>query len=269
MNSKVAVIMSTYLKDNAVDLNDAIESIIGQPYQVDLYIFVDGSVSNESKKVLDFHKSSTVFVYDSPINVGLAAALNILIGEVIEKGYTYIARMDSDDISLPNRFSLQTEFLDSNLDVDVLGGACEEFGSSYAMNPKILPSTDSELKSFAIHRCPFIHPTVMFRSRIFKDGIRYPEDTMLSEDLALWHKLALENYTFHNLSNVILKYRISDFTLLRRNGVKKVISEFTLRFNYMKDTNSIRASNVLLLFFRAIIFMMPPVFLKFFYKYFR
>lgn len=73
----------------------------------------------------------------------------------------------------------------------------------------------------------------MFRISVFNDAqIRYPTNTKLSEDLALWFLLLSRGYKFANIDKVLLNYRIDDATLSRRSGVKKAFSEMNIRFLY-------------------------------------
>ncbi|EMG9280290.1 glycosyltransferase [Enterobacter cloacae] len=233
---KIAVIMSVYREDNSLYIKQAIESILSQTYsEIKLFIMVDGQVSKNINDLLhnySSHKKIEIFRRD--INKGLAHSLNELIDVVVaKKEYKFIARMDSDDISLPHRLEEQINYFHKKQEVDVIGSFCHEFGSSYALDIKKIPLTHEDLVKYTFYKCPFIHPTVMFRVRVFDNKQnRYPLQTRLSEDLALWFKLLIYGYRFGNVDAVLLNYRLDDKTLERRSGFKKALSELKIRLSF-------------------------------------
>ncbi len=267
MISRVAVIMSVYHSDESSSFIDAIESILKQTFNCDLFIYQDGEVSDELFAIIELYsKLDNVYCFASNSNKGLASALNFLIDYSNKKGYEYIARMDSDDISHPDRIKKQVDFLNLNVDVDVLGTSCREFGASFAIEEKHLPKTHEELLNFSITRCPFIHPSVMFRSCIFDNGHRYPENTTLTEDMALWFQLLNDNVRFANLNEVLLDYRLNENTINRRKGFKKAMSEINIRASNMISLKQVNLKNILLIISRIIFHLMPSPLVKLAYK---
>lgn len=222
MKKKVAVIMSIYKHDVLPYFIDAVESILNQSYPCDLFIYRDGCVSESIQSYLDSISSlpQVKCVY-SPVNEGLAVALNCLIDKVVELDYEYVARMDSDDLSRANRIEKQVFYFNQNINVDLCGTSCREFGASFSLEEKHLPCDHESLLDFSISRCPFIHPSVMFRSKVFRDGVRYPTDTAFTEDMALWFSLLRKGYRFGNVKEVLLDYRLNEKTIFRRKGLKK------------------------------------------------
>mgnify|MGYP005675219257 CR=1 FL=1 len=104
--SNVAVIMSVYKNDDLCYLKESVNSILGQSYLCDFFIYVDGDIPSEMSDYLDsIHQHKNVQLICNHINNGLAYALNELIN--LTKSYEYIARMDSDDISYSDRISKQ------------------------------------------------------------------------------------------------------------------------------------------------------------------
>ncbi|EJD6362316.1 glycosyl transferase 2 family protein, partial [Proteus mirabilis] len=161
-------------------------------------------------------------------------------------------------ISLPERLSKQVRFLENHPNIDVLGTACKEFGSSFSLEKKFLPSHHDDLVKYSICRCPFIHPTVMFRRKVFDDGNRYPTHTTFTEDMAFWLELIYKGYKLHNLPDVLLQYRLEDNTMHRRKGLSKAKSEFSLRMGYMFLLNQVSLKNILLISSRYIFHLLPP-----------
>lgn len=273
MLPRVAVVMSVYKEDNVVFFKKSVESILNQCYErLDLFIWVDGPVTKDIDSYLfSIQCENRVIIKRAKQNHGLAFSLNSIIDHVQQLGnYTFIARMDSDDISLPERISMQVGFLQDNPDIDVVGTGCREFGGSFALEAKILPACHEELLDFSIVRCPFIHPTVMFRASIFDDdNIRYPTNTELTEDLALWYKLLCNGTRFANVPDVLLNYRLNDSTLNRRKGIGKALSEVKVRFKYMRILKRISVKNILGVLSRLVFHVMPLSMIRLAYKYLR
>ncbi|WP_041057420.1 glycosyltransferase [Vibrio owensii] len=273
-NPCVAVIMSVYKNDDISQLQESIFSLFSQSYSnIHVFICIDGEVSQE---INDFliglsNERSDFIVYKNPCNKGLAFSLNRLVDCVLKSGgnYEYIARMDSDDISLPHRISEQVYFMECNKEVDVSGGYCKEFGSTYSLEVKKVPLNHSDLVYHSLSRCPFIHPTVIFRVKVFSDGMRYPENTVLTEDMAFWLELIREGYTFSNIPDVILKYRMNEDLVERRLGLDKGFSEFRVRINHYFSSGERAIKPLLLITGRLFFHSLPVGVIKVLYKYMR
>lgn len=267
---KVAVIMSVYRSDSLEYLKDAVNSILAQTFgKSTLFIYRDGAVPIEIDEYLSFIESNNknVSLLISEQNAGLANALNKMIDVIISDGsFDYIARMDSDDISRPDRFAKQVDFFERNSDIDVCGTSCREFGASFALEEKHLPQTSDQLLEFSITHCPFIHPSVMFRTSVFSSGIRYPIDTSLTEDMALWFILLNSGYKFANLNEILLDYRLNENTIERRSGMDKALSEFKIRFSNMISLKQISVRNCTLIFARLVFHILPSSLMKIAYR---
>lgn len=273
IKNKVAVIMTVYKNDNIDDLRLAIDSIVKQSllgYRV--FLGSDGPIPDNILVLLKEFDS----LFDNlelvlfQKNRGLAFSLNELIAIILEDGsYEFIARMDADDISYVTRLEKQVNYLNSNLNVSVCGTSCREFGAGFAKQEKHLPQLHEDLLDFSITRCPFIHPTVMFRSTVFLDGCLYPTDTTLTEDMALWFELLDKGYQFGNLNEILLDYRLNENTINRRKGISKAMSEINIRSNYMVKLKRVNLRNIMLISARIIFHLMPSVLVKAAYKFAR
>lgn len=264
--AKVAVIMCVYYRDKLEYLKLAVESIVNQTFQdIDLYIYCDGLLPDD---VMDYINAiNDTHVVKSKLNKGLAFGLNNLIDRIVSDGsYEYVARMDSDDISRPERISEQVKFMLENSTIDVSGSYCREFGSDFALNEKKVPLEFDEIVNYSITRCPFIHPTVIFRMRVFNDGIRYPESTSYTEDLGLWYLMIDAGYKMANLNKVLLDYRLNDSTILRRNGYAKMKSEIALRLKYMFILKRVCFSALISICSRFFLLFAPKALVRFIYK---
>lgn len=266
-NHNVAVIMSVYKSDDPEALIESVNSILNQSYKCDLFLYQDGPVPEVTQEVIDrFRVNSSVHYYRGEENSGLAFALNRLIDKVIGNGYHFIARMDSDDIAHVDRIFEQVHYFNNNPSVDVCGTSCREFGASYALDEKHLPTTHEQLLIFSITRCPFIHPTVMFRESVFSDGNRYPTNTLLTEDMALWFELLSKGYRFGNINKVLLDYCLTEDTINRRKGLGKAMSEVRIRTRNMFILKQFSFKNLLLIYSRVVFHLMPSFLVKIAYK---
>jgi hypothetical protein len=263
----VAVIMSVYKSDNSNYLKLAIESVLNQTVECDLLIYQDGDIPSDLSDVLEFYLiSGDIKLFVERQNKGLAHAMNFLITKSLQNRYDFIARMDSDDIARPSRIEMQVAFFNDNPEIEVLGTSCSEFGASFALSEKHLPKSHSELLKFSVVRCPFIHPSVMFRISVFLKGHRYPENTTLTEDMALWFQLLNDDIKFSNLNEVLLDYRVDENTINRRKGFHKALSEFTIRFHNMLKLRQLSLKNIVLITSRLVFHLMPNKLLKLAYK---
>ncbi|MEZ9530318.1 glycosyltransferase [Vibrio sp. 10N.286.51.F4] len=263
----VVVIMCIYKGDDVGFSRDALDSLLKQSYRPDIYIYCDGVLPEYFAQFLDEYSSlSNIFIFKNKVNRGLAHGLNYLIDVALKNGYKFIARMDSDDISHPDRLLKQINYLNNEKYVDVVGSSCKEFGASYALDQKSLPTVHNDLLDFSISKCPFIHPTVVFRASVFESGIRYPTDTTLTEDMALWFKLLSSGYKFGNIDEVLLDYRLTEDTIERRAGIRKGISEFKVRFKNMILLNRISMKNIILIFSRLFFHILPLPLIKMAYR---
>jgi Glycosyl transferase family 2. len=232
----LAVVMSVYKGDNLFQIIKSIESILYQTYsEFDFFIKIDGPVSLDIKKYLENLKDERIKLFFRDENKGLACSLNELLINIMDNGYSYIARMDADDISKHDRFFKQIEFLNRNINVDIVGSFIDEID----INDRYIctisyPTSHLKMKiKFGI-RNPLAHPAVMFRNTFFiKAGI-YPLDTDRNEDTMLWLSGFLNNCIFANIPESLLYFRIDENFYYRRSGIKKAFSDFKDRMKIIR-----------------------------------
>lgn len=214
----VSVVMATY-NEPVNFISDSINSILNQSYSNFELIIVDDSTKPETiSKIDELATDSRVTVIRDVNRMGFVKALNI--GLKTAKG-KYIARMDGDDISTPDRFSLQVSFLEQNPKYSVLGGAMNIMNNDgKIVSVRFYPIQTFRLKIWSIFRSPFAHPTVMFRKDIVDNDYFYDESFLKSEDLEFWMRLKKNGYSFANLKNVLLNYRIDDDFAKKRSGLQ-------------------------------------------------
>lgn len=223
MNRKYSVLMSVYEKDCPIYLKAAIESMLNQTEVPDEIVLVcDGPLTDKQNQVIkEYFNHMKVLRLER--NQGLGAALSEGIKLCSNE---WIARMDSDDISVSDRCSLQLDYLRKHPDVDVLSGTLAEFEGNACTEKealklvtsyKQLPEVHDQLKVYMSGRNPINHPCVMFRkSRVLEAGGYQP--CYLFEDYDLWIRMFQKGAVFANVPQVLLYMRINHM-YERRGGI--------------------------------------------------
>lgn len=235
MIKKIAVLLPLYKKDQPDYLRKAVESILHQTYQaVHLYIGVDGPVGKDlmtELELIEAHDNVSVVYFEK--NRGLACVLNDLLDICFSEGYDYIARMDADDISLPDRLEKQMAYLDEHPEVDVLGGAVDEINAQGKRRGKVIvyPETPTQCRDFFSKRNPHAHPAVLFRKRFFdKAGCKYRPAYRKNQDTMLWYDGMMKDTQHANIPDVVLQFRMTDSLFKkRRNGYAFAKKQFVDR----------------------------------------
>ncbi|HRZ85594.1 MAG TPA: glycosyltransferase [Candidatus Paceibacterota bacterium] len=200
----VSVVMPVYNSEKYVA--QAIESVLNQTFKDFEFIIIDDGSTDKSLEIIKKYakKDKRIKVIVNNSNLKICKTLNK--GIKLAKG-KYIARMDSDDISLPTRFEEQVNFLEKNPDVGIVGSYIKLFeDSGKILGIRKYSQEDKELKERIFFYSPFAHPTVMMRKEIFDKGIYYQEVDFPSEDLNLWFRIG-SRYKFSNIPKVLLNYR--------------------------------------------------------------
>ena len=224
----ISVIIATYKGEKPEYLDRALRSIWDdQKRKPDEIVLVeDGPLTTGLCSVVDAWKEileSKLVVIEKPVNQGLAAALN----DAIEVAHgDLIARMDSDDISLPDRFMLQEQYMDEHPEVDILGGSIREFNDEGTLSAvQRYPATMQEVLRTMYKASPLAHPTVMYRSSFFKAGYRYSSKYHICEDVTMWYDAAAGGRVINSLQDVLLEFRRNPSVMQRRSR-EKAWSEF-------------------------------------------
>ena len=218
-----SVIMAVYKNDNVSYFERALESIsIDQtvkPKQI--VVIQDGKVSSKIDEIITCIENKCTEIEFSVLkkdkNEGLAAALND--GIALCK-YDWIARMDADDISIPNRFELQIKAIENNRDIAVIGGDIAEFNEvpGDLHSERHVGKTIEDIRKMAKKRTPLNHVTVMYlKSAVLQVG-GYSVDFGKLEDYKLWVDLIASEVKIVNINNILVNVRVgSGFTSRRSN----------------------------------------------------
>lgn len=182
----------------------AIDSMLAQSWtDFELLVIDDGSTDGSLAAVRSVDDPRLRVVEQKP-NQGIVRTLNAGLG--LARG-RYVARMDADDLSLPDRLRLQCGFLDAHPEVGLCGGNFEKTGDE--SGPGWIRFFDNDaLQVSLLFENPFCHPTVMMRRDVLtRHGVLYPDDSPHAEEYALWTRLARLT-RFANLPDTVLRYRV-------------------------------------------------------------
>ena len=168
-------------------------------------------------------------------NKGLAQSLNDLLNIVMPLGYQYIARMDADDISEPERFEKQLAYFESHKDIECLGTWAIEItsdGEEY-FRKQMPESYEGCFELFRKRDC-MIHPTVMFRRSYLEKAGMYDLDTFFGEDTMMWAQGFKAGCKMGNVPEYLLRFRLDDNFFDRRRGWKYAKGIWQLRHRVNK-----------------------------------
>ncbi len=245
--NQLSVLMSVYKAEKPEYLDQALQSVFNQTLKAGKVVLVeDGKLTPELDRVLEkwqkLEPSLVVLPFEK--NRGLAVALNEGL-KVIDT--EYIARMDTDDISLPTRFEKQVNFLEENKEIDVVGTFISEINENNEIIKEVVkyPVNHNECFMFFAKRDPMAHPTVMFRKSFFKKiGSFYDETKRKNQDTAIWHKGFLHNCYFSNIPEVLLNFRRTSDLLNRRANFSNALKLLKEHFKKNSDLNYGISANI-------------------------
>ena len=235
-----SVLMSVYFKEKAPFLSAAMQSIFGQTAPTDDFVLVcDGPLTPELDAVIESMQAAhpeALHLVRLEMNGGLGNALNIGIKHCKNE---LIARMDSDDISRPDRCEKQLDVYRRMPEICITSGIVEEFSDSIEQinARRVPPETQEEILSFAKKRNPFNHPCVMYKRQAVEAAGGY-QDFYLLEDYYLWIRMLQNGAVGYNLQEPLLWMRAGSDLYKRRAGWKYAQTQRNL-FRYMRDSGFI------------------------------
>lgn len=254
---KVTVLMAVYNGEKY--LREAVESIFNQTFKNFEFLIIDDGSTDGSLEILKLYKDPRICIVKNETNLGLIKSLNG--GLKIAKS-EYIARMDADDISLPQRLEKQVAFMDAHPEIGVCGTWLEAFENGET-SVWTLPLQHDNIFTGMLFQCSLYHPTVIIRKdTIFALNAFYNEEFIHTEDYEYWARLGLSGVKFANIDKVLLKYRLhskritevynatqkknSDkirMMLLNSLGIQPTDDEFILH-NILKDGYSVDKKSI-------------------------
>lgn len=245
----VAVLLCVHAGTDPEQFDEAVASMRMQSYpDLRLYVYCDGPLTPAHEAVLSSQldvEQGRDHILRGAEPAGLPSGLNILIDYALSvSDIAFMARMDADDISLPERIQIQVRFLQDHPEVSVVGTWCIEFiHPGVPAFHKRMPATHTELAEFMLYRSPFNHPSVMFRRAVFEQGYRYDPTLKLMQDYDLWSRLVTGGFMIGNVPEFLLWFRIERNFFSRRAGIGRASKEIKMRIDYARSMRKLRLSN--------------------------
>ncbi len=202
---RVSVIMGAYNVENTV--SRAIDSIIMQEYTDWIFIICDDGSNDRTLNILEEYKRKypdKFIIISNSKNRGLTYTLNHCLKYVESE---YVARMDADDVSLPNRLGTEVSFLDEHPEYAFIGSAVERFDEGGVWKQTRIKN-GSPTKMCFYRSSGFVHPTVMVRKSAYDlmDGYREVWFTNRCEDYDLWMRMYAKGLRGYNIDEILLQY---------------------------------------------------------------
>lgn len=202
MNPSLSILMPVF--KTASYLQEAIDSMLSQTFSDFELIVLDDCSPDNAEEILDRYDDPRIVRYRGKENQGLSNVLNI--GLDLAKG-RYIARMDSDDISLPDRLATQVDYLEAHPDVDLCSCGMKLFG---AKEGNWIRESDPEMvKITALFYSPILHASSVWRRDSFERfNLRFKQEMVPAEDYDLWCRALEKGLKLVNIPECLYLYRI-------------------------------------------------------------
>jgi glycosyltransferase involved in cell wall biosynthesis len=229
MPINLSALISVYDKESPAHLRECLDSLAAQTRPADEVVIVeDGPLGAQLKETIaEYMRILPIVSLPLPNHVGLGAALRA--GVEACRG-EYVARMDSDDVCVAERFQTQMNFIESISQVDVVGGAIAEFENDFTAprSIRLLPAAGTALRQFAKSRSPMNHMTVIFRKASVLAAGNY-EPCEGFEDYHLWARMLTLGFHLHNMNDILVLVRCGNGMQNRRGGLRYLKQDVRLQ----------------------------------------
>lgn len=230
---EISVIMGVYNQWDRGALYDAVNSILNQTFsKFEFIIYDDGSDPKVGAYIKELAQlDDRIILIGKEENHGLAFSLNACIKRAQGR---YIARMDADDIALPERLSVQYEFMETHQQYAWCGCNTELFDANGVWGSRKMPELPSDQDYLPFS--PFVHPTVMYRSELFAQngGYHVSQETLRCEDYEIFMRLHQLGYQGYNIQKVLFRYR-EDKEAFQKRKLEYRMNEAKLRYRNFKS----------------------------------
>lgn len=270
-NIPFSVLMSVYGKDDVAFFKEALLSVSYnqtlKPTQV--VVVEDGPVPSEMEdmisEVINMTPECEFTIIRKPVNAGLAAALNSGLAAC---KYEWIARMDSDDISLDDRFEKQMAYVTEHPDVDCMGGSIAEFTNKPGdlQSERHVGLDMNTILKMAKSRTPMNHVSVLYKKSSVEKAGSYSENFGKLEDYKLWVDLISNKSKLANIDDILVYVRVGNGFIERRSNTREII-DWDMLQSYLLKSGLINPFDAFKnkCYIRAFIYM-PGLLKKFLYQ---
>jgi glycosyltransferase involved in cell wall biosynthesis len=254
-----SVLLPIYKGDVPEFARLAIGSMLAQTIAPEeIVVAVDGPISIELDSVIREYEATygdLFSVYRYEVNEGLGKLLNKTLPLCRNE---YIARMDADDYSEPERIERQFDILDSMPDIDVVGSNVDEFNGDTrnTVARVVLPEKQNDIMKFAKRRCPIRHPTLLYKKTdVLRAGNYNSQDYVQDYELAV--RLLQTGLKFYNIQQPLVRMRVSKNFYARRGGLRYLRCIYTTKKRFLKSGFISFAEFLISFGGQAVVILMP------------
>lgn len=229
-NGKISIIMGIY--NCSKTLPEAIDSILAQTYENWELIMCDDASTDDTYKIAEEYKNKypeKIILIRNEKNSKLAFTLNHCLKYATGE---FVARMDGDDISVPERFEKQIQFLKENPDIHLVGSSMQRFNEDGLHDIVSLPENVD--KYILRTKSPFNHATILTYKYVYDEleGYTVAERTMRAQDMDLWFRFYHKGFVGVNLQEPLYLVREDENAIRRRTAKVRINAFKTARIGF-------------------------------------
>lgn len=229
-NPTISVIMSVY--NGKEYLRESIESILNQTFTDFEFIIIDDGSTDNSLKIIQKFNDTRIRIIENKNNIGLTKSLNKALQQATGK---YIARQDADDISLPNRFKEQVNYLNNHPEIVLLGTNIYLIDENSKIIGKRITSEKPNINKLK-KKNQFTHGSVMYKNEIISQLGGYNELFKYSQDYELWLRIT-KYHNVRNLTQLLYKSRLHDANTRFINIEGSTLYHFLVQRSFKGELN--------------------------------
>lgn len=271
MENNYSVLMPLWYKENPAYFQTSLNSIVNQtipPFEI---VFVrDHEIPNSLTNIIEEETqgNSIKIVYADAYDCFGKGLGSILARGLLHCSCPLVARMDSDDIALPDRCEKQLKKFCEDPELDIIGGTIAEFSDSpdQIVSYRKLPENHEAIIQFSKLRSPFNHPTVMFKRQAVLKAGNYNSTLSKCEDYDLWFRLLNSGAKAYNIQDVLLDFR-AGVQMLERRKDKEHFAQYKALKKRMRSSGFISEKEYIFSVVGQTVFYYAPLgFKKVIYK---
>ena len=229
ISPRVSVVLS--VQNGEASLDQAVQSILRQTFGDFELVAVDDGSTDRTPEILRSLGDPRLSVITQP-SAGLTVSLNRAIG--VSRG-ELIARMDADDVALPERFARQVAYLDSHPEVGLLGTGAEEITPAGRVVGVVAPpAEDALIRRALIRRNPFVHSSIMARREVILRAGGYDERLAVAQDYDLWMRVAALT-SLANLPESLVRRRLVPGQVSRARDSDRLRAEIGVKWRAVRQ----------------------------------
>lgn len=256
--------MSVYEKEDPDYVKQSIDSMLDQTLSPNEIVIVkDGELTEELDQIIETYQSSNSDLFTIvPLseNLGLGRALNEGLKACRNE---LVARMDTDDISIPERCEIQVQKFRENSEFSIIGSNIDEFydDPDEIVSSRIVPAEHKDILRFSKRRNPFNHPSVMYKKSDVMEQGGYG-DYRRNQDLDLFVRMLNNGCIAGNIQQSLVLFRADKDNFKRRKSWEKCRSYIGMIYNFWRKGYSSLIDLIIVAVSQIVIYLAPTSFLE-------